>query len=248
MCSRKLQSVFTTLVLLGLLIAAPARADDRDEAWPHIAAALEAIGGAEKVVKAHSQTWDESGTFYGMGDGVPYTGKLALQWPNKFRMEIVGVFTLVLNGDKGWVVTNDGTREMTEEELAEQKESHFSGWLTTLVPLKDEQFQLKMLPDARVEGRPAVAIKVSHEDHRPVTLYFDKESKLLVKSDQRVRAPELGGQEVLQEAYYRDYKEVEGVKIPSAIDMKRDGKKFVEATIKNLDLSPEFDKDTFTVK
>src|SRR5262249_54218211 len=152
------------------------------------------------------------GTFYGMGDGLPYTGIYAIQWPDQFRMEIENVFIVVLNGDKGWIKAQGETREMTAKEMAEQKENHYGGWGTTLLPLKDKAYKLALIDEIMVDKRPAVGVKVSHKDHRDVKLYFDKETGLRVKADLRV--VDESGKEVVQEMFFRDYKEMDGAKVP----------------------------------
>jgi hypothetical protein len=220
-------------LLLGA--AGPSKADDQGDCQALIAKAVKAAGGEENLAKYKAMTWKEKGTFYGMGAGIPYTGTYAVQWPGQFRMEIEGVFTIVLDGDKGWVKDQGGTKEMTKEQLAEQKESQYAGWVSTLLPLKDKSYQLAPLGESKVADRAAVGVKVSSKGHRDVNLYFDKESGILVKSDRRAK-DEMSGQEVNQEAYYADYKEVAGLKLPMKITIKRDSKQFVEA--ENLDLKP----------
>jgi hypothetical protein len=86
---------------------------------------------------------------------------------------------------------------------------------------------------------------VSHQGHRDVSLYFDKETGLLVKSVQTVKAQELGGQEVKQEFFQKDYKEVGGVKVPTKHVFLRDGKKYVEAEGTEIKLLEKLDDGTF---
>jgi hypothetical protein len=214
---------------------------ESDKARKIIAAGIEAAGGADNLSKFNVSTWNEVGVFYGMGDGLPYRGKMAVQWPHQFRMEVAGVFTLVLNGEKGWIIMGDRSRPMTANELAEQKEQHFSAWL----PLRDAGFELTALDEGDVDGRAATVVKVSRDGHRDVTLYFDKETSLLVKSVQMVK-PMGQGKEVRQEVYYRDYSDMDGARIPVTIDMRRDGKRFVEARIKDLRAVDRLDDKVFS--
>src|SRR5262245_38110155 len=110
------------LVGLGLSIVSPAAAADQAEPRAIIDKAIAAAGGREKLTKFTAQTWKEKGTYYGMGQGLPYTGRYAMQMPNKFRMEIENVFTLVVDGDKGWIKSQGNTQDMTKEQLATQQE------------------------------------------------------------------------------------------------------------------------------
>jgi hypothetical protein len=225
------------VVAVALVVAGLSRADDRSEAMALIDKAIKAAGGEAKLAKFNAQTWTEKGTYYGMGNGLPYTGHYAIQRPDKFSMEIEGVFKIVLNGDKGWIKSGDGaTMDMTKEQLAEQKEEQYTGWVASLLPLKDKGYTLAPLAEIKVDSRPAVGVKVAHEGHRDVKLYFDKETALLAKSEQTAKDLEQGGKEVNQEAFYSNYKEVEGAQIPMKIVIKRDGKLFVEA--ENLDVKP----------
>src|SRR6185436_1015465 len=107
-----------------------------DEARGIVQKSIDAIGGEAKLAKYNAQSFTEKGTYYGMGKGLPYTGEYAVQWPDQFRMEILGTFVIVLNGDKGWVKSADGSvKEMSAEQLATQVHDHKAGWMSFLVPL-----------------------------------------------------------------------------------------------------------------
>src|SRR5205807_2410640 len=68
--------------------------------------------------------------------------------------------------------------------------------------LRDRQFTLAALPEAAVEGRPAVGVKASYPGQPDVSLWFDKETHLLVKTAYR-SGP---GQGSLQETVLGDYR------------------------------------------
>jgi hypothetical protein len=226
--------------LAGVLVLAWAgalRADDQAEAKAVVEKAIKATGGAEKLAKYKAMTWKEKGTYYGMGNAQPYTGVYAVQWPDKFKMEIMDVFTIVINGDQGWIKLNGEVKEMTREQMTEQKEERYAGSLAQLLPLQDKGYTLAAIGEDKVEGQPAVGIKVSHQGHRDVNLFFDKKSGLLVKSRYTVKPEELMGKEVSQEVVYGNYKEVEGLQQPMKITIKRDGKQFVEADNSDMKLS-----------
>ncbi len=188
--------------------------------------AIEATGGEEKLAHFKSQTWSERGTFHGLGNPLPYVSKLAVEWPDKFRMEVPHFMTIVLNGDHGWKKERETTTELAKEELAENLEEHHAGFITTLLPLKDKSFHLSVLPETKVDGEPAVGVRVSQEGHKDVKLYFDKSTGLPVKSEWQVKD---AGKEREQEIWYKNYKVVDGAKIPMKIVMKRDGKPYLEA-------------------
>jgi hypothetical protein len=155
-----MSGLLVSCLVLGF--AGVARADDQADCRAVVDKAIKALGGQGKLSKYKAATWKEKGVYHGMGTPLPYMGKYAVQWPGQFRMEIEGVFTIVLNGDKGWVKTEGGeVTEMTKDQLAEQKEQHYAGWVTRLLPLKDKAFQLAPLGESKVGDRTAVGVKVS---------------------------------------------------------------------------------------
>jgi hypothetical protein len=217
--------------------------DKEKDARVIINKAIKAAGGAAKLPNA--MTWNEKGTYYGMGDGLPYTGKYAVQWPGQFRMEIQDVFTIVIDGDKGWMRMGDTTRDLGKEEMALQKYNHRAGWIASLVSLKDKEFHLKTAPDAKVEGKATSVVVVSRKDYPTVTLYFAKDSGHLVKSAFKTKAPEMEMKEVIQSTYYSDYKDVNGAKLPYKMIVKRDDKVFVEAQHSDFKLPGKLDAKVF---
>jgi hypothetical protein len=79
------------LALVGcgvLWLVGPARADDAADAKATVDKAIKAHGGEEKLSKFKGETWTGKGTYYGMGDGLPFSAHFALQWPERFRMEV----------------------------------------------------------------------------------------------------------------------------------------------------------------
>jgi hypothetical protein len=199
-----------------------------------VAKAIKAAGGEERMAKFNAATWKETGKYYGMGDGLPFTGKYAMQLPDKFRMEIEGIFILVMNGDKGWIHMNGETKEMAKEQLAAQKSDHRAGLVATLLPLKDKAFALAAIGEAKVEDKPAQGIRVTRKDYPEVKLYFDKKTHLLVKAEFPSKSPEQGFKDVTSEMYYSNYKDIDGARIPTRLVLKRDGKLFVEADVEDM--------------
>jgi hypothetical protein len=221
-------------LLAGILILGGGnliRSGENSDGRALVEKAIKATGGADKLAKHTSATFKGKGTYYGMGDGLPYAGSYAYQWPDKFRMEIEGVFTIVLNGDKGWIKEGGETKDMTKEQLTQQLHDQKAGWMTTLLPLKDKAFQIKAIGEAKVGKQEALGVKVTRKDYPEVALYFDKKTGFLVKSTFRTKSPEQKFKEVTQDTYYHNYRDVDGVKLPTKMVVNRDGKVFVEEEV-----------------
>jgi hypothetical protein len=228
-----------------LACTAPARPGDDGDARAIITQAIDAMGGAAAVEKHKASTWKETGTYYGLGDGLPFTGLYAAQPPDKFKMEIENVFTIVFVGDKGWTNMGGETKEMTKQELAVHKNDHRAGWIATIAPLTSKDFTLKAIGEVKVDDRPAVGVKVSRKDYPDVKLYFDKKTHLLVKSEHATKAAEEKYKDVTAEMYYSKHKKIDGVQVPTHLVMKRDGKLYVEADVQDLKAVGKLDDSVF---
>jgi hypothetical protein len=220
--------------------------------WAHAAEpkeiieqAIKASGGAEAINKQKAFTWSETGKYYGMGDGLDFKGKCAYQAPDKFRVEIENVFTMGLDGKTGWTKTADGTvADLTGEKLKTQLDQIYLSRVVRLAPLTGKKFKLADAGEEKVGDHNAVGVKVSSEGHPDVTLYFDKESHLLVKTSVQVYSEE-ESKEVKQESSFSDYKEFGGVKQPMKYVAMHDGKRYIEAEISDFKVVDKLDESMF---
>jgi hypothetical protein len=229
---------------ITLILAVPVRAEGPEDAKAIIAKGIQALGGEANLAKARAITFKEKGTFYGLGNPLPYTGEWSQQPPRQSKMVIEGAFTSVYNGDKGWINEGGTTRDLSKEELAEAREEGHATWVTLLLPLvKEPGFTLTAAGADKVEGKPAVGVKVAHAGYRDVTLYFDKDSGLPVKSVRRVK--EQGGNEVTEETLYGNHKAIDGVQFAMKVVVKHDGKPYVEGEIVEVKFHPKLEDSVF---
>lgn len=235
-----------TLAVVFAIALGVARASAADPSPSEIVdAAIKASGGAEALGKQKAMAWGETGTYHGQGSAQPYTARYASELPNKFRMEIVDVFTIVFDGKQGWIKAMGTVTEMTDVQIAEQKQNTYASRLSTLLPLKEKDVTLTAEGEGNVNGKPTVAIKVSSKDHRDVTLSFDKETHLLAKVETTVKSSELGGKEVKQEVVLSGYDEVAGVKMPKKYVVTRDGEKYVDSEMTDAAIVDKHAAGTF---
>lgn len=239
-------------VAVVFAVAPQARADDAADARAIVEKAVKAHGGQDKLDKHASSVLKFKGTFHGAGEGIPMTGEISSQGSDKQRIDLeieAGgqkiPFLIVLNGDKGWNKIAKDTTEMDKDKLAEAKQAAHAGWVTTLAPLKDKKtFTLATTGEIKIEKRAALGVKVSRKGYRDVDLYFDKETGMLVKAETRVK-DETSGQEVSEESFPSDYKDVKGTKQAHKITVKRNGKPFLDGEVTNIELFEKLDASTF---
>ena len=85
-----------TLFVVCLIVTAPTLADEADvRAQKIVDRAIKALGGKKALKKTHVIRMEEEGTFYGMGQALPYQGRYYMAMPNRTRFEIVNAFLTV---------------------------------------------------------------------------------------------------------------------------------------------------------
>ena len=155
-------------------------------------------------------TWQGRGVYHGFG-GVQFTMEGAWQGKDQAAMKSVstfpgGMFTriVVVNKDRGWLVMNDQVNELDKAALAEEKERLYGNWVATLLPLADRGFRLKHLGESKVADRAVTGVDIVSDGHRPVRLFFDKETGLIAKKE--TRGKPTPDKESLEEVIYSDYR------------------------------------------
>ncbi len=243
-------TTFRPLFVL-FLATSPVLADDRDKALAVIDRAVQAHGGESALTKAQLMTRSATGEMTLFDKAVPFKDEMAAQLPDRLRSFVdVGegdqkvLVLLVINGDKGWQSAGGAVMELTKERLGELREEAYIMWLSTLAPLKkDTSFNLVPAPDVKINGRPAAGVKVSQKGHTDATLYFDKETGLLVKIARRAQE---AGLMVDKEYLFSGHKEFEGAKLPTKQVEMINGKKFTEVTSFTYKILRRVDESMFT--
>ncbi len=235
----------TLAALTALSLNWHARGDDAAAARAIIDKAIQAAGGAQNLEKYQGMRSEEKGTYYGMGEGLPYTASYVLKYPDKWRMEIQNVFLMVFDGEKGWIKAGGNVMDMDKDAIRSQKEEMHASEVMRQTPLKNKAFNFSLLGETKVGDKTAVGVKVASQGHQDVNLFFDKVSGLLVKAEYTIHSREHGYREVTQEILVSDYKEIDGIKSAMKFLINRDGKKFVEAEVTDLKYVEKLDDKEF---
>jgi hypothetical protein len=133
---------------------------------------------------------------------------------------------------------------VTDELMAEFKEAVYMMSIGELTGIRKKGIELSLLGEVKVEDKPAVGIKVSSKGHRDVTLYFDKESGMIVRVDAEA-LDAMGGQKVMQERIIKEYQTIDGMKVAKKVLVNRDGKKFMDAEVLEVRIVDKLDDNEF---
>lgn len=237
-------------LLVLLVLANRAWAAERDKALAVINDAIQAHGGEDRLTKAKIMTRTSKGVMHLFGKESQFTANTSLQLPNRYR-DVVTIdadgqksfLTLVVNGDEGWNATGGMVITLTKARMAELREEIlYVLTLTNLVSLKDKAYELALVPDAKVFGAPALAVKVTSKGHSDAVLYFDKESRLLVKLERKAQE---GGLSYNKEYYFREHKDFDGLKLPTKYVEVLNGNKSIEMTITSYKFPGKIEESVF---
>jgi hypothetical protein len=251
-----MRAMLCAAVAVGLLnlAPAPARADDDAGLKALIDKSIAANGGREKLAKNKAFTLKMKGKATAQGMTFDFTMELMGQEPDKSKfnmdIDIMGqkiTVTQVVNGEMGWMknpVTNQ-VEPLTKEQMAEHKEQNYAKEVESLLVLNKKEFKLAPLGESKVGDQDAIGIRVSSAGHRDVSIYFDKQTSLILKTETKAKDPMAGDQEFNQETFYHDYKEVNGMKYPSKMTIKRDNADFMSGEVTEWTPSEKLDDNNF---
>src|ERR1700722_20143036 len=149
------------------------------------------------------------------GGAATYTFETKL--PNRYYSEM-------LAGDKGWIEAFNGKSAWRENPRGEigtlvgpegmQVEAAARFYNTRLLNPKKNRLVVAYVGSAQVRGREAVELEVTSPAGAKRQVFFDAQTHLIVKETALV-----GG--IQQEILYDDYRPVEGVQVPYAIELRR---------------------------
>ena len=239
-----------TLGLLALCAAstAPHAAEKDAAAEETVRRAIQAAGGQRALARMKGPTmWMDRGTFYGLGDGVPFVAQYATKWPHWYRQEIEGAYTMTVNGEQAWRSDANGVQKLAGEPLKERLGQVHAAWSQRLFPLLEKSWRLSSLAGVEVAGHATFGIQASHPDCRDLRFYFDKQSYLLLKLETKVVLPEHGPDPVTSESYFSGHKSFGGGKVPSKLRLFYDKKLIVESETVDYKLGATLDPQHFVV-
>jgi hypothetical protein len=217
-----MRRVVVPLLVLGLAFFVTAAARAEDDAKTILEKAIKAHGGAEALTK--------------------YKGA---RMKATVKVDELGGIESIVNGDK-FVFKINGMEFKLDNIKDSLKEAGHMIEVLHLVPLRDKSYELSVVGDVQVQGKPAIAVRVSKKDCRDITICFDKETYLTVKTERRATEP-MSGMEYVEERILLEYQKIDGMPAPKKIVVNRDGKKYVEGEVIEMKFLESIDASEFPV-
>jgi outer membrane lipoprotein-sorting protein len=208
--------------------------------------AIQSAGGAEKLSRLTAQTWRAKMKIHEGAQVRTVDAKYAVQWPDKLRSDVTGSYTMVRNGEEGWLTQGKTLQDLSTDQLLFLKEDMHVNWLRTLAPLRGKGLRYQSVPPIEVDGRETIGVRVSSRQHRDVVFLFDKQTHDVVKTETKSRGLGDEGELANIESYYSEFEEVAGTRVPTRVRIVRDGELFMEIEISDIQRSEKLDPKLFT--
>src|SRR5262249_2146891 len=148
-------------------------------------------------------------------------------------------------GDKFKTTVGGMDIPLMDAQKADLKQAMIQSRVMMFTPLLDKEFTLKSIPGVKIGDQETVGVGVTAKDLKEIKLYFDKSNHLLAKIERMGHAP-MSEDEVKQELFLTDYKDVQGLKRPTKTVMNNDGKKFMESTVTEQKFLEKLDDKEFS--
>jgi hypothetical protein len=155
----------------------------------------------------------------GIVQQAPFTGQVIMQLPHQVKQTLdideATISTMqILNKDQGWIHTaiEEGDKNKEVEpargaELTGMKHSAYKDYVADLLPLLDDKsFALSPAGETKIDNRFYPGVRVRHEGHPDVKVYFSLTTGFPVKTAYRAIDPDTM-KEVLWEEELKDYRE-----------------------------------------
>ena len=217
--------------------------------------AIKAHGGEEALTKYKAGQASSKGkiTLPGVGE-VDFTQEVASMLPDKLKETLhldiggkqIDVVT-IMNGDTVSIEAAGKDVPITDDIKKALKEAQYMLKVGKLVPLvKDKSYELSLIGESKVEGKPVVGVLVKSKDHKDISLFFDKETGLLAKLEHRTAEP-MTGKEITEERIIVSYgdKGKEGIPLPKEVLIKHDGETFMKVEVVEASILESLDDSTF---
>jgi hypothetical protein len=244
-------SAFSRLIVTLFLFASVnmASAQTADEV---LEKSLAAMGGRSALEKVKSRRM--TGTIVVATPAGDINGSVEIlnATPNKARMlmkadlSALGAGELVIDqrfdGTSGYVLDSlQGNRDITGNQLENMKNSAFPHPFLTL---KEQGTSAQLNGKEKVGDRDAYSLTLTPKAGSVVRTYIDAETFLPTKTIVKTDVPQLGG-EVEQTTEFLDYRDVDGIKIPSRLRISSSVQN-VTITLKEIEQNVEVDPTLFS--
>ncbi len=197
--------------------------------------------GQDKLVAA--KTYYMKAKLSQMGMDLPM--EMKMKRPNKFRveMEMQGQKMIqAFDGEKGWMIApwiSPDPQVLEGDQLKQAMEqADFEG---ELYNYKQKGSSVDFVGKVNADGKEAYKIKLTSKDGSVKNYFIDAKTNLIFKVKAKISA---GGQEIEVDQLLSDYKDFDGIKMPTKMESKTPMGN-VSITVIEFKINEKFDDSVF---
>jgi hypothetical protein len=221
-----------------------------DDARAILDKAIKAHGGEETLTRFKATQLKSRGVIVENGDNLEFTQEVTFLVPNKYRevteYNVAGKSyrsVSTFDGTKAAFEHNGEAKEVTEATTKIYATAAYRLRVGRLVPIKGKEYELSLLGETKIEGKPAVGIQVKSKGQPDINLYFDAKTHLLVKTEWRHL--DGAGMEYMVERVITEYQKIDGIAVPKKYYINRDDKRWMEVELAEAKYLEKWDEGFF---
>lgn len=204
---------------------------------------IAAIGGKDKIKAIQTIKMEMAAD--AMGQRLTITRQFKA--PGKMNTSITMGGQMVneqrVDGDNASMKQMGQNVPLTEEQKAAMA---MSAYPFPEIYYDEMEIETELVGLEEVDGNEAFVVEVSTAAGEKSSVYFDKESKFIIRKSTSQKTPQ--GQTVSQNVDFGDYKEVEGVMIPHIMKLPLGPGIKAEAKMQNVEIDEDLDDALFEVE
>lgn len=212
-----------------------------------IARAVAAKGGVEILRSIRTSKVQATTIVASEGTKTEFASTTFIQYPGAFRSEAqlpAGRLVQVFSAGAAWFQDASGVHDAPPA-MAEQMHGAVQrDTVPLLLALADGRLTARRVSDVMDASRRLPAIEVALPGTLPLTLVFDPATTLILKTRYRVNGPGAGSA-VSAEESYADYRDVHGLKVAFATEVRRDGAPGLSRTLRSYEINVPLDSTLF---
>jgi hypothetical protein len=206
---------------------------------------VEAMGGAAALRGVRTMVAEAETTLRMEHDVVPSRTRTYVRYPDHFRVEaqVDGADVVqVFSAGRAWSEDPGGVHELPPSVTDEFAQSVRRDLVAVLAGALEGRLSVRALPEEGRDGRVFRVIEVTGPQLPPVRLFIGADGLVAL---QAFTAPGPGGRSVALEEVYSDYRPVDGLLLPFAAELRRDGRAMLSRTLTSVTLNDPLDDELF---
>jgi hypothetical protein len=226
------------LLTAGLITLVPqfARADDAEAI---VEKAVRAMANSDlRLNRLGNVVRTDRGSLFMPGGEVPVRRTAYLCPPDRIKYEAIltvngqpSATIMALNGLTAWQQSAGKVEDLIPAQTEAMRDGDADPWaLVTLLPLRAKRTTLKILPTKTVNGKNAAGVTVKRPNRPDAQIYFAADTGLPLKVTFAMRDTGLESNRDWDLAEYRDF---DGIKLPTRITVTQNGRKIEEWTVQS---------------